>query len=226
MSIEAYKQFNTRKASILTLDRTRPSGNPFTTHFGLRPLCFKGEEWPQHSGAPLFFVCQLNLTECPYVPDLLSDIKLITFFVAIEGGSPGREGGHNWIVRPYTSFDNLIPLSIPDGCSFERGCEGKWELVDDQPVFDDPDIIVPEGFDNSRIRLNNVHRTKIGGYASNIQSKQWWGRQHHADAPRYCFQIDSEGSVDLAWGNSGTIYIARGTVPDSKERWFLDCQSY
>ena len=82
MSLEEYKRLNTRKASALVLGGFKPTGNPLATHFGLSPVARQGELWPLKDGKPLFFICQFNLTECPYVPDILKDIKLLTFFIA------------------------------------------------------------------------------------------------------------------------------------------------
>ena len=69
-----------------------------------------------------------------------------------------------------------------------------------------------------------VHRTKIGGYASNTQSEPWWGYRDHPSKPRYCFQIDSEEKVGLHWGDGGTVFVARGTAAGCEEEWFVDWQ--
>ena len=230
MTLEEYKQVNLRKASVLMLGGFKPSGSPQSTNFGLNPVCQPDEGWPHHNNTPLFYICQLNLTECPYVPDLLKDIRLLTLFIT-PGAGLGTDmieevDGRKWVLRTYDSLEGLVPLVVPQGCTFKRGFEGKWDLVDDFPVYDDPDIILPEGFKNSDAHLDNFHCTKIGGFASNIQSEQWWANGTHPANPKYCFQIDSEEKVNLAWGDSGTLYIARGTAPGAQDRWFLDLQFY
>jgi uncharacterized protein YwqG len=48
----------------------------------------------------------------------------------------------------------------------------------------------------------------------------------HPAHPKFCCQIDSEKKVGLAWGDSGMIYLARGTASASGDRWFLDWQCY
>jgi hypothetical protein len=53
----------------------------------------------------------------------------------------------------------------------------------------------------------------VGGYASNIQSEQWWGYSNHPADLHFCFQISSEPKVSLEWGDGGVMYFARGTVP-------------
>lgn len=66
--IDEFKRINTRSCSVLTLGGFRPTRHPLATHFGLPPAAAPGEAWPEIDGRPLFFVCQLNLTEAPFVP--------------------------------------------------------------------------------------------------------------------------------------------------------------
>jgi hypothetical protein len=173
----------------------------------------------------MLFVCQLNFTEAPAVPELLQDIALVTFFLDPNVGFKSEVNGRDWCLRPYKSLDTLMPLIAPDDApKAKRGFECRWEECEDQPVYDDPGILVPNGFDNSDVHLENVHHTKIGGYASNIQSEPWWGHRQHEGAPRYCFQIDSEEKVGLIWVDAGTIYLARGTAPGFENEWYLDWQ--
>ena len=194
-----------RKASVLTIGGFRPVEDPLATHFGLTPVALPGESWPVSAGKPLFFVCQLNLTECPFVPEVVSDIRLLTFFVDMEAGEYDEENGSNWIVRTYSRLDDLTPLNIPENSTFKRGFQCRWELVEDHRSY-----------------KRNVHRTKVGGYPSEIQAEQWWDLRDHPDQPQYCLQIDSEEKVGLMWGDRGTVYLARG----AQEHWFLDWQCY
>lgn len=100
-------------------------------------------------------------------------------------------------------------------------------------MYDDPDLIRPsEMSDEEFDRImeedfnNNVKRTKIGGWASNIQHEQWWGYNVHPASPKFCMQINSEEKVHLNWVDSGTVYIARGTSVGHEEEWFVDIQFY
>jgi uncharacterized protein YwqG len=228
MSRKEFKRQNTRQASAVRVGGFRPTNEPLATHFGLRPVALPGEEWPSHAGEPLAFICQLNLTAAPFVPPILQDIKLITFFINPNFGILSEENGTDWRVRAYSSLDGLVQMTPPPNAPrFVRGAECSWELCDDQPNHDDPELIVPKGFDASDVEMENVARTKIGGYASTIQSEPWWGnRPDHPSAPRYCLQINSEEKARLAWGDAGTVYIARGTAPDCGGHWFLDWQCF
>jgi hypothetical protein len=152
----------------------------------------------------------------------------------MEARRLGRENGDGWLVRSYAALEGLRPLAIPAGATVPRGFEVRYELAEDHPVYDDPELKVVPGFNRNGVHLENIHRTKLGGYASNIQSEQWWSYSYppeemlprHPSEPRYCFQIASEEKVGLNWGDSGILYFARGTVPGCESRWFLDTQCY
>jgi hypothetical protein len=163
-----YKRLNTRKASILHVGGLRPTGDPFASNFGLRPLGLPGEEWPE-DGKPLLFVCHMNLTAAPAVPPLLQDLKLITFFARTAVSALKKDNGDGWYLRAYKSLDNLAPLTPHEKVRVKRGFECRWEECDDYPNYDDSDRVVPDGFDDSEAgkegaRVDNVARTKIGGY--------------------------------------------------------------
>jgi uncharacterized protein YwqG len=205
----------------------RPTNNVSASNFGRKPLGSSGDAWPAWDGKPMLFVCQLNLTAAPAVPPLLEDIKLITFFVAPKTGPLQKENGKDWRLRAYKSLIDLAPLTAPAGApTLVRPFECRWEECADYPTSDDPEIQVPEGFEPSDVDLENVRRTKIGGYASHIQSELWWDTRAHPANPKFCWQIDSEEKASLAWGDNGMIYLARGTARGYEDRWFLDWQCY
>jgi uncharacterized protein YwqG len=226
-----YERLNTRKASIVQVGGFRPTGDPQASHFGLRPLGARGEAWPRMDGdpggLPLLFVCQLNLTAAPAVPPLLRDIALIAFFVDPDHGELAKENGADWCLRAYPSLSGLAAIAPPDNApALKRGFECRWEEADDHPNYDDPDRVVPDGFDDTDVEMESLARTKIGGYPCSIQSEPWWDYDEHPSAPVYGLQINSEEKVGLAWGDAGTVYLARGTADGCKDQWFLDWQCY
>ena len=226
-TLEEYTQLNTRKTSLVQVGGFRPTNDPFTSNMGLKPLGLPGEPWPDINGKPMLFVCQLNLTAAPYVPPLLEDLKLIVFFAKPGSGSLKKENGSNWLLRCYKSLEGLNPIDAPHKTpALKRGFECRWEEALDHPVHDDPDVIALEGFDDSDVELDNLARTKIGGYPSNIQAEQWWEVKSHPAVPKYCLQINSEEKAGLMWGDGGTLYLARGTAAGSEDQWFLDWQTY
>ncbi len=213
---------------MLEVGGFRPTLDPAASNFGLAPLALPGEDWPAFDSKPLVFVCQMNLTTAPAVPPLLSGLALLTFFVVEDFGRLSKENGGDWRLRAYPSLDGLVRLPPPAGASRskKKGFECRWLEVEDHPNYDDPEIAAPPGSRRPRTPLENVARTKIGGYASTIQSEPWWGHAAHPSEPKFCLQINSEVKAGFVWGDGGTIYIARGTAPDSLDRWFLDWQCF
>jgi hypothetical protein len=225
--LSEYKRLNTRKASLLNVGGFRPTGDPVASHFGMEPLCLPDEPWPQSNGTPMLFVCQLNLTAAPVVPDRLKDIQLMTLFVDPSMSSFEEENGANWCLRTYQSVDGLVksvrPANAPRA---RRGLECSWQECTDHPNHDDPEKVLPAGFDDSDLELENVARTKIGGYVTTVQSEPWWDYRGHPTNPAYAFQIASEPKAGVVWGDEGILHFARGTEPGSDDRWFLDWQMY
>src|SRR5580698_933951 len=104
---------NAGKTSLLQIGGFRPTQAPYASNFGMAPLGQPGEDWPRSDGRPLLFVCQLNLTTAPAIPELLEDIQLITFFVKPELGELNQENGHDWTLRTYKSLEGLARISAP-----------------------------------------------------------------------------------------------------------------
>lgn len=194
-----------RKTSVVHVGGFRPTLDPFASNFGMTPLGLPGEAWPESGGKPMLFVCQLNLSTAPVVPPRLEDIKLLTFFVEPETAALSEENGGNWVLRAYKSLDGLAPMALRAGApKVRKGFECRWEEITDAKAA----------------------RTKIGGSGSYIQSEPWWEYRAHPAAPAYCLQINSEEKVGLGWGDSGTLYIARGTASGCEDQWFLDIQFF
>jgi hypothetical protein len=163
-TLAEFRRLNTRRTSIVHVGGFRPTGDPLASNFGLRPLGTEGEAWPTRNGKPLLYVCQLNLSAAPFIPALLQDIALITFFGAPEPGELAKQNGSDWCLRAYPSLSGLVAIAPPGNApALKRGFECRWEECDDHPNYDDPDRIVPDGFDDSEVELENLARTKIGG---------------------------------------------------------------
>jgi uncharacterized protein YwqG len=99
--LETFTRVNTRRASVLEVGGFRPTGAPEASHFGLTPLGKPGEGYPLNAaGQPLEFICQLNLTQAPFVPEVMSDIALITFFVdTVQRFHDPETERDSWCVR-------------------------------------------------------------------------------------------------------------------------------
>jgi Domain of unknown function (DUF1963) len=135
--LSEYKRLNTRQASLLNVGGFRPTGDPLASHFGMEPLCLPGEQWPESNAAPMLFVCQLNLTTAPVVPDRLHDIRLITLFVDAAMTGFDEENGGNWCLRTYGSLEGLVPSVRPANAprAPRRGLECRWEACPTIPIM-------------------------------------------------------------------------------------------
>lgn len=224
---EEYRQRNTRVASVLNIGGFRPTLSILATNICRAPGGLPNETWPAIASKPLAFVCQINLTTAPAVPDLLQNIALLTFFVSPEDVELGRENGSGWVLRAYKSLEGLTALvRPPDAPHLGKAFECAWEKVEDHPNYDDSECVTVPGARAPRKNFDNVARTKIGGYASTIQSVPWWGDDPHPARPRFCLQINSEEKAQIGWGDAGTLYIARGTTSGTEDQWFLDWQCF
>ena len=231
--LKEYKKLNTRPCSVVTVGGFRPSNNPLASTFFLTSVGKPGEDWPVHNGEPLAYICQLNLTEAPYVPDMLKDIAILTFYINVDQYLAGERSEGTWCIRAYSSLEGLVPLQPPKGSTPRKGFECRWELQkEDYPVYDDPELAPVPGVTEEKLEelledqeLYNLKKTKIGGWASNIQHPQSWNCPDSAE-PAFCLQINSEEKVRLNWVDSGTIYIARNMAKSEEPEWFLDLQFY
>jgi len=222
---DEFRQLNTRKASVLQVGGFRPTFDAAASNFGLAPLGLPGEGWPACESKPLLFVCQMNLTTAPAVPPLLAGIQLVTFFIDPELRDLSQENGRNWVLRTYASLEVLARIAAPtDAPKVKKGFECRWEECEDHPNHDDPEMVKVLGARRPRTGFDNVARTKVGGYATTIQSEPWWGHTAHSAEPRYCLQINSEEKAGAIWGDGGAIYLARGTAAGCADQWFLDWQ--
>lgn len=153
----------------------------------------------------------------------MSDIKLITIFADKD-----FVDSDIFCIRTYTNLEELIPLSAPTGSLPTRGFEVRYELGIDTPCYDDPLLNnhIYEEDELQRMREDHKYCSKIGGYASSLQSYPFEGLYHHPAKPQFCLQIDSEEKVGLMWGDAGTLYIARGTTPGFENSWFSEIQFF
>jgi hypothetical protein len=224
---DEFRRRNTRKASILQVGGFRPTFDPAASNFGMAPLGMAGEVWPEWNGKPLLFVCQMNLSTAPAVTELLADVALLTFFIDPELGNLNRENGSDWVLRTYSSLEGLTRIEPPaDAPKVKKGFECRWEECEDHPNHDDPELVKVAGGRRPRSGFDNVARTKVGGYATTIQSEPWWGHDQHPAEPRFCVQINSEEKAGVIWGDAGAIYLARGTAAGCAGQWFLDWQQF
>lgn len=233
---EDFKRLNTRFASVLEVGGFRPQGSPTASHIGLSPVMRADETWPYDSeDRPMQFVAQINLTEAPFLPEILQDIALLTVFVGERCIQQDFRPG-SWELRAYMSLDGLLPVSAPSQpWHWIKGFECQWRQIEDYPSYDDEQLVLPRDYqleDDLPEEMHglNIRRSKIGGFASTIQHEvQFIAALKTVNGwelptqPSFALQLISEEKAQLMWGDNGVLYIGRQPGTDE---WFASCQFY
>lgn len=228
MELEQIKAQLKRSASKIIVGGFRPPEHPQASWFGRIRLAEVNEGWPMHADKPMIPLCQLNLTESPYVPSNLEDIAFLTIFISAQELPLDTPNGEGWELRAYSSLENLTEIVEPSHGSHIRPFPIRWELIEeDYPSHEDISIALPEDIDDIYYDLFEVkYCSKIGGWPSLIQSEIFWApfNQHPANL-EYAFQIDSEEKAGWMWGDAGVGYFGRGTG-QATDNWALSWQCY
>jgi hypothetical protein len=127
-----------RKASRIVAGGFRPPDSSQDSWFGRVALAGPDEEWPYHQTRPMLPLCQLNLTEMPFVSPSLRDLSLITVFISSVSLPIDTENGDGWRLRSYPSFKGLVEIEAPEHDRLIRPFPVRWELIEaDYPSYED-----------------------------------------------------------------------------------------
>jgi hypothetical protein len=214
---------NLRKASIAQVGGFRPPDDPLASWFGGQGVGLPGEVLPKYNGKDMFPLLQVNVTELPFVPDELKNVKLFVVFLNRESIPFDKKHGDGWLIREYASLDNLVPLpktnaniakTLPIGWSLSEteapDWETAWSVVDLTPINDDE-----EASDLFFEKYRNYSGTKVGGWPSEIQ--------HGLETEgAFVFQIGSEEKAGWIWADNGIGYF----VKDQSGEWLFKCKFY
>ncbi|WP_222430798.1 DUF1963 domain-containing protein [Cohnella terricola] len=234
--MENLKRKIKRKATLFQIGGYRPSGELTSSIFGKVNLSLPNEEWPYSNNKPMIPLCQINITQLPYIPELLKDIEMITLFIDSDELPDNNPNGQKWCLRAYKCIKDLVPiLNVP----YESNImvfEMKPSLIEeDYPCWDDfveelnkQNIPITEEvnefYDN---HLNNVSGFKVGGWPTTIQSEIYWAPYNqHPVNPLFVFQIDSTEKGNWYWGDSGVGYFGRGTTSEGSNEWVIEWQCF
>ncbi|MBK1810764.1 DUF1963 domain-containing protein [Clostridium sp. YIM B02505] len=236
-SIEIIKDKLKRKATLMQIGGFRPDNNLLTSWFGRVNFCLPGEDWPICNGIPMHALCQINLTQLPYVPESLNDLEFLVVFISPDEYPNNDTNGVNWCLRAYKRIEELVPLKqIVTGSTIRefqmRGilidedypC---WEDFSDATLQDNPLELTDELEEYYWDNLENVSGFKIGGWPTLIQSEIYWAPYNqHPAKPEYIFQIDSTEKGNWMWGDNGVGYFGRGTKEGHEDEWTIEWQCY
>ena len=192
----------------------------------------EGQSWPTHEGAPMQFLAQINCAELSHFRDatLLPDTGVLHFFQSDDGmecsvtltpgGSPLKTVAvptnappSNFVLPQFPVEFDLIP-TVPDSEMKEFKSLGLNE-DDAEALFE----VHSELVEKIRSEQHGLHH--IGGYPEPVQgsvftecekytsrSKQTWQQAaENAHLWRLLLQFDTDGDLDVMWGDAGTIYF-------------------
>ena len=234
--MESWRKEIARRATRLEVGGFRPTGLPQASSFGRVSLRLPEEEWPMWQGRPLLHLCQLNLEDAPYRPDILKDVGLITIF--IEEGSYEEDGFSvrnrkddsegTWCLRTYERIEGLVTATSPVDVVSIRPFEARWrDMETDYPTHDTMPIELPPTISETYYDIEGIKTldgTKLGGWPSCIQSEPWWDYHEEGEEFEFALQVDSEEKSHWSWGDGGAAYFARSKVDPN--RWAFDWQCY
>ena len=219
-----------KPATVFEVGGFKPDEDIKSSWVGKVLVCEQSETWPESNGEPMIPLCQINLTNLPYVPDRLKDIQLITIFIDSEEiPSDDEKNGELWCLRAYKSLDNLIQIDTPDYKSHIKPFQLRPKLIEkDCPCWEDCPIEIPDEFEDDYYDLfANETGIKRGGWPSLVQSEIFWAPfNEHPANPEFVFQIDSVEKAQWFWGDSGTGYFGRGTTKGHEDEWTFAWQCY
>lgn len=134
-----------QRASVARFGETPPSRDPLASWGGRVAAARDMERWPMGEGGPMLAVLQMNLTEAPFVPDVIAEFQMLTVFIGPFRLPHLAEPHAHWSVRGYRDLEALAPLPEPvparsgDGTKTAptlRPLPLSWKLVDEQPPAD------------------------------------------------------------------------------------------
>lgn len=209
--------------------------DPFATMFGTVRLARKSEVWPVHAGAPLWPLCQINLTEAPVRPKAVQDLSLLTLFISpdhMAAVSPALiintadpDPAATWALRSYATLDGLTIPNTPPHNSPMSTRLGEWAPAQtDYANHDMADGVVDIAANDlySHGWCRTLAQTKLGGWPATVQSAPWWHDQPADDAWEFVMQIENEQSAGWnGWGD-GAAYLARSRT--RPHLWAIDVQ--
>ncbi len=194
--------------------------------FGGNFVLKKDMNWPGDDDGFMVPVIQIMVDEVPNGKAYFGDTKLIQVFLnAKELPSSPAKSGDGWRLLEYKSTADMDVVETPKGSQIYKPFQIKWSISEkpDYPCweeswnyFDMTEINESEELsDRFFEEFERHYRTKIGGYASFIQSP--------CGNYEYVFQISSEEKPGFMVGDNGNLYILKSKADN---QWYLHWDCY
>lgn len=181
--IENIKKQIVRKATEFATGGFKPTNSISESWIGRVYLYKEEEEIPKDNKGnlmlPLFQLCLDNVEN---VPEVLSDTKVLTVFVADELPTELTDNGNNWLIREYKKSDKLTIKELINPESFIKPFPLSPKAIEeDYPVWDgggltsemEDKVLELENsgvIDDYYDITENQYGHKLGGYPSFCQS--------------------------------------------------------
>lgn len=211
-----------RPASIMTMRRSGAPKEP-TSWFGRVTMGHKRSAWPSDQGSAFWPLCQIVVSELPFVPESLRDIAMIQVFLDPEYPELWQEGE---VIRVFKSLDRVVPIKEPEHNSPIKAAPVGWKLLErDLPKYDDFPEDMPEELREAWMDEFEVYpRTKVGGWPYLIQHWVVWPERDGLTDFEYVFQIGWEKKLNWSMGDGGVAYFGRGKG-EHRDKWCMHWQT-
>ncbi|MDM1361942.1 DUF1963 domain-containing protein [Myroides marinus] len=175
-------------------------------------------------GREMIPLLQLYLPNLPFVPKALEGIELLTVFMSYEFPEQLEPMGNKWIIREYTSLEEVVQKDLTNKDSILKAFPLKPRLEEvDFPIWDGGGLTLEqedricemedEGVMDSYYDEFDTHcyDTKLGGYPSYCQSGIGVDKEY-GEGYEFVFQISTNEKVNLNVVDNGSFMFARNAI--------------
>lgn len=227
MTFEEIQNILRRKATVFETGGFRPTNQTNESWIGKVYLYRENEEIPiAENGEPMAPLCQLYLPDLPFVPAGLDGTTVLCVFITKDLPEEWEPMGKRWMLREYSSLDDLVIKQITLEDSFIKPFPLKPILVENdfpqwgdifnmpEPIFRELVKLDQDGFfgrypditHSYEVRMPNDMRHKVGGYPSYCQYGVDYGEGFD-----YMFQIATDNKAKLNIVDGGQFNFAKNT---------------
>ena len=184
------------------------------------------EAWPEVNGSLLVPLLQIYIPDIKDGHKIFGDHMLIQIYIEKDHLPMDiNRNGDGWKIVFYKDINLLEITETPEPANILKPFPVRWKLneVLDYPCWEEAweHVDLTEINENEELNdrffdeFNRYAKTKIGGYASYIQSPI-------SDEYEFILQISSEEKPGLMIGDNGNIYIYKSNIDND---WYLywDC---
>lgn len=201
---------------------SQPENSEFISQFGGQPYFEKDESWPTNKkGKPLDFIFQVFNSSDLQLP---SSIELIQFYYDWNE-CPWETSSDGWLVKIYKTVnkENALLIDKPTQSKKSKYCEINFQPIQSLPNWEGLEeysthasmlsskLDEEEPWEAYDMAVNKLigqvsYQSQLGGYPSWVQGDET-PQDKEGKSTQLLFQINSEYSAGLQWGDAGFIYV-------------------